>query len=252
VNATDLSRVTADPIQVVGMSFYFDPLTAARAKELGLNVFEFYGLGRGGVLGDVDIDAVDRAFTFFHPTTLAFLWDAARVKADPVATATQYVEAAFAFADRTFGAVPETVLGDFARAAHRVLAALSPGRSALVDGYRQFAVPANPVHAAYLGAIMLRELRGGVHIDAVAQVGLTPTQACYLQDATIFTLHGYSEDDVPVVTPELEAKKVEAEVLTTLSMAECFAVLSELEREQLAAGALAMFEALRSPVAVHQ
>ena len=250
MNATELSIVTADPIQVLGMSFYFDPLTAARAKELGLNVYEFYGLGRGGVLGNATLEDIDRAFTFFHWDTLSFLWESARAKADPVVTADEYVKAAYAFADRTFAAVPEAVLIGFAAATQKVVDAVGAGSHHLFDGYRRFDVPPNARHAAYLGTILLRELRGGVHIDAVAQVGLTPTQACYLQDASLFALHGYGESDAPTVTPDLEAKKVAAEVLTAQAMADYFACLSEDECQQIADGTNAMFAALASPVAV--
>jgi hypothetical protein len=250
MNSNELSDVTALPIQVVGMSFYFDPLTAARAKELGLNVFQFYGLGRGGVLGDVDLDVVNEAFTFFSPASIARMWGAPVPKADPAATAAAYLQAAYEFADRTFGAVGVDVLANFARAAHKVVAAVAGGHHLLVDGYRQYEVSSDQVHAAYLGAILMRELRGCVHIDAVREVGLSPLEASYLQDPSVFKMHGYGDDDVPRVTPELEAKKAQAEVVTSAAMAECFAVLDDDQRDQLAQGALAMFEALKSPVAV--
>ena len=52
----------------IGASFYFVPETVARGKELGLDGFRFYFLGRGGVLGDVDSAVVRSAFGYFHPT----------------------------------------------------------------------------------------------------------------------------------------------------------------------------------------
>jgi hypothetical protein len=250
MNSADLADVTAQPIQVLGMSFYFDPLTGARAKENGLNIYEYYGLGRGGTIGNVDVDVIVEAFNFFHPRILERMWTLAKEKADPVAVAADYVHAAYAFADRTFGAVDGAVLRDFAAAAHKVAAAVETGRHQLVDGYRQYEVPTNPVHAAYLGCILMRELRGCVHIDAVNEVGLSALEACYLQDPMIFTLHGYVEDETPSMTPETAAKKGQAEQLTSTLMGECFSVLSDDERQQLADGTLAMFAALQEPVAV--
>jgi hypothetical protein len=250
MNSTELADVTADPIQMLGMSFYFDPVTRARGKENGLNSFEYYGLGRGGTLGDVDADVIVEAFTFFHPRVLERMWTQAKEKADPAATAADYVQSAYAFADRTFGAIDEQVLRDFAAAAHKVAAAVERGHHQLVDGYKQYEVPTNPVHAAYLGCILMRELRGCVHIDAVNEVGLSALEACYLQDPAIFTMHGYVEDETPTVTPETEAKKVRAEELTSSLMAECFSVLSDVECQHLADGAFAMFAALAAPVAV--
>lgn len=250
MNPTELSDVTADPIQVLGMSFYFDALTRQKGKDLGLNAFEYYGLGRGGTLGNVDVDVVIDAFTFFHPRTLERMWTQAKEKADPVMVAADYVQAAYEFADRTFGAVDGSVVRDFAAAAHKVAAAVERGRHQLVDGYKQYEVPSNPVHAAYLGCILLRELRGCVHIDAVNEVGLSAIEACYLQDPSFFPNHGYLEEEAPQVTPEAVAKKARAEELTSAMMAECFSVLSDDERQHLADGALAMFAALREPISV--
>lgn len=250
MNATDLSELTADPLQLVGMSFYFAPSTVERAKALGLNVFQFYGLGRGGVLGDADYDTVFDAFTFFSHPAMGMLWSASRELADPAASAEAYLEAAYAYADDTFGAIDTGVLEAFAHAARNVVNAVPVGRHALFDGYAKFAVPASPLHAAYLGAILLRELRGGVHIDAVHEVEITPEEAAYLHDPSIFKLHGYRDEDVPEVTPELEKKKQRAEELTTQGVAAYFEVLSESERDALGAGALAMQEATKNPVPV--
>lgn len=250
MDTSQLSELTADPIQLVGMSFYFSPSTVERAKAIGLNVYQFYGLGRGGVLGDADYDTVFDAFTFFSHPAMGMLWTASREHADPAQSAEAYLDAAYAYADLTFGAIDIDVLDAFARAARKVVNAVPPGRHALFDGYAKFEVSANALHAAYLGAILLRELRGGVHIDAVHEVEMTPEEAAYLHDPAIFSLHGYSDDDVPEVTPELEAKKRRAEELTTLGVAAYLDVLSEPEREALLAGALAMQEATKSPVPV--
>jgi hypothetical protein len=250
MDTLELSDVTAQPIQIVGLSFYFDPHTLKRGEEFGLHRFQLYGLGRGGVLGDVDRSVVDDAFTFFHPRVFDFIWDQARDKAEPGPIADAYLQAAYEFADRTFGAISPDLLSAYAEAAQKVVAGVEVGHHKLVDGYRQYRAPDSPVHAAYLGAILMRELRGCVHIDAVHEVGLTPLQACYLQGPDAFKGHGYGDDDVPSITPELEAKKIEAEVLTSNMMADCFAVLDGHERQQLRDGALAMFDALKNPMVV--
>ena len=63
----DVIHAIAKPTGDIGASFYFDPDTLARGKELGLDGFRFYVLGRGGVLGDVEPDVVRSAFGYFHP-----------------------------------------------------------------------------------------------------------------------------------------------------------------------------------------
>ena len=120
MNSDTLANMTADPIQTLGMSFYFDPLTGVRAKENGVNIVEFYGLGRGGTLGNVDEQAVVDAFFFFHPRFLNRAWTIAKEKADPETIAANYVQAAYEFADRTFGGIDSAVLANFASAAHKV------------------------------------------------------------------------------------------------------------------------------------
>jgi hypothetical protein len=250
MNNHELAAVTADPIQVLGMSFYFDELTKVRGKEHGINVVEFYGLGRAGVLGDVDTSTVIDAFTFFDPSLIDYFWTSAKAKADPVTTARAHLHAAYEFADRTFGGVDAGLLGLFGAAARQVIDAQPLAVCLLVDGYRQFPTPSDPVHAAYLGAILLRELRGGLHIRAVNEADLDIVAACYLQGPEVFALHGYKEDAAPVVTDELRAKKRRAEELTNAAMASAFAVLRDEQRASLAEGAAKMFDALSDPVPV--
>jgi hypothetical protein len=178
------------------------------------------------------------------------MWTVAKSKANPDSIAADYVQAAYGYADRTFGAIDPNVLSEFAHASHKVANAVESGHHLLVDGYKQYGVPTNSVHAAYLGAILMRELRGCVHIDAVRATGIAPVEAIYLQDADLFKLHGYEESEIPKVSADHESKKARAEELTSEGVARYFDVLSDDERQSLANGALAMFDALAQPVAV--
>ena len=237
-------------MQILGMSFYFDPVTRARAKTHELSSLEFYGLGRGGVLGDVDTPVVFDAFTFFDAERIEILWTLAKVKADPIVVASDYVLAAYDFADRTFGGIDAEALAGFGTNVRRVIDALEPGRCALVDGYKRFAAPSDPVHSAYLATILLRELRGGLHIEAVREVGLSAKEAAFLQDEGVYKWHGYDEHSAPEVTSELVAKKEHAEELTTQKEVTYLAVLSGDECDRVAEVSALMFAALSNPVAV--
>ena len=73
----DVIHAVAGKTADIGSSFYFQPETVASARELGLDGFRFYFLGRGGVLGDVDADVVHSAFGYFHPSVVARMWDSA-------------------------------------------------------------------------------------------------------------------------------------------------------------------------------
>jgi hypothetical protein len=246
----ELATLTADPLWRVGLSFYFDEATRVRGRALGLNPFEYYGLGRGGTLGNVDTEVVQEAFTFWPPSNIERIWTKPAATADPVAVAADYLLAAYDYADRTFGAVDVEVLEKFALAARRVALGVESGTHLLFDGYMRFAIPSGPVHSAYLEAIVMRELRGGSHIRAVAAAGLTPVEANYIDDPASFTLHGYNDEEIPEVTPELVERKRGADEATSVTMASYFEVLTDDERIEFRDGALRMDEALSTPVTV--
>ena len=250
MDTLELAQSTADPLWRVGMSFYFDPQTRDRGRALGLNPFEYYGLGRGGTLGNVDTGVVQDAFTFWHPRNIERIWTAPAARANPVAIAADYLDAAYDFAERTFGAVDVDVLAAFSDAVARVAHGVPSGTHLLFDGYMGYATPTDPVRSSYLGAILMRELRGGAHIVAVREAGLSALEANYVDDPGLFAMHGYLEDEVPVVTPELVERKRRADLATSVTMAGFFEVLSDDERDRFRDGALCMDEALTTPVPV--
>ena len=250
MNTSELSTSTDSPIQGAGAAFYFAPTTAAYAETIGVNVYNFYGLGRGGVLGNVDSKKVYEEFYFFSQRSIDFLYGSGLDKAEAAATAKHYVQAAYAFADATFGAIATDILAKFASAAQKVNKNVAAGQYSIYDGYMQYETPSNPVHAAYLGVIQMRELRGGVHTVEVKNAGLSPVDACYIQDAGVFKLHGYTDDDIPTVTDELKALKKKADENTQAKFASYLEVLSDEEMQNFLDGANAMFAALSNPQAV--
>ena len=120
------------------------------------------------------------------------------------------------------------------------------GRWPLVDGYLACAVPSDPVNRAYFYAVVLRELRGGVHTDAVKAEGLDPAAACQLDRPGMdyFRMHGFSEEDLVEPTAELTAKKAAAEEATNARMAELFAPLSPAQRQAIVDGTNALAAAM--------
>ena len=89
-------------------------------------------------------------------------------------------------------------MGDY-RGSTAGLSALSRDGDAATP--RHCSAPAAPTAAAgaYRAAILLRELRGGVHTDAVKAAGLSPVTACQFnrdRDLDNFKMHGFSEEDL--------------------------------------------------------
>jgi hypothetical protein len=245
----ELANHLSVPLQTLGMSFYFDPGTAGAAEPLGLNMFQFYGVGRAGVLGAASVDDVLTAFYFFAPGAIQFLYGAVKDKVDVPSIAQHYLEAAWAYGDRTFGAVAPEQLRGFADAAFAIISAVPKGHMALFDGYANFARPADDLHAAYQGAVVLRELRGGVHIDSCREVGLSGLEACAYANDGSAKLHGFSDDELPSDLSALAERATQAEARTNSVMASYVASLTDAQRAALRDGADAMFAALQSPVA---
>jgi hypothetical protein len=250
MDTLELADTIADPIGLVGMSYYFSPQAVARGEAIELDVITFYAGGRGGVLGDIEAVEVDQTFYFFKEGLVASMVEKARVGADRSETVAAHLEAANDYADATFGDIPEATLEAFAEAARALAATLPRGEWPLVDGYLALPVPSDPIHEAYFWSIVLRELRGGVHTQAVRAAGLSGAEACQLdREGAFFALHGYGDEDRAEETDELVARRRAAEVETSRRMAELLGVLDDAPREALAEGALALHRAVAAPVA---
>ena len=230
----ELIAATAPAVHTLGSAYYFVPETLARGKELGLDGFRFYFLGRGGVLGDVEAPVVASAFGYFEPGLLKTMWDSGRQVAEPRPVGRAHLECAHRYGRARFGDVAE--LGDFCAAAEAVVAAADPAGLALFAGYAAEPLPDDlPARAMQLVAV-LRELRGSAHLLAVVASGLSPKVAHYLRRPDDFALFGWSEDDVPVVTDEDHRALAGADVLTDRLLGPAYQVLDGAGRNSLAAG----------------
>lgn len=248
METTLCAQELAGPMGTVGMMYYFDKGTVAAGKEIDLDVVSFYALGRGGVLGDIPAEEVDDIFFFFKTGAIAAMYGGGRAKQTADVGARAHLVAAENYARRTFGAVPTSTLEEFNAAAAALIATLPSGRWPIFDGYRNYEMPTDTVAAAMRYSILLRELRGGVHTDAVKAAGLTPAEACFLDhDGAYFALHGFQEDDKPTVTDELRERRLAAEADTTVRMAALLEAVSAEQRAALVAGASALSAALADP-----
>jgi hypothetical protein len=249
---TVTAATIADPLgTVAGATFYFSPQSVARASAVGLDVVTLYAAGRGAVLGDVPAREVDDVFFFFKPGMITGLVEAARTAVDVPTVLAAHLAAADDFALATFGGVDTAVMGAFDAAAAAVVDDLATGAWPLVDGYRAAPMPAAPVTAAFRWAILVRELRGGVHRDAVVAAGLTGAVACQFDRGDdYYRLHGFGDEDLVEGTPAVLAARDAAETSTDEQVGQLLSVLDVAGLDALVAGAQAMDAAWRSPVAV--
>lgn len=232
-----IARKTGD----IGASFYFVPETRARAKELGIDGFRFYFLGRGGVLGDVDASVVRSAFGYFHPRLLAYMWDSAAEHLAPRDAAREYIACGHEHGRRMFSEID--ALDAYVVAAAQVITAVDGSAMALFAGVRAEPVPSDAPAAAIHQAMVLREMRGGAHLAAITAVGLPSGVAHAIKRPDDVELFGW-KDDPPVVTDEARRQHERAEQLTDEALAGAFATLSQDEAQALIAGTDAMHAAL--------
>jgi hypothetical protein len=218
----------------LGGLFYFAPGSLQRATALGLTPSQWYFLGRGGALGDVDAAVIDSALGYFAPSVVKEHWDSGRVIVPPRAAASAHIGCCQDFGRRNLAGAP--FLASFVTAAAKVLAAASPVAVPLFAGVKSVALAADPPGAATQAVAMIREFGAGVHLLAVAAAGLEPRKAHWLTRPDAWESFGYSADDIPQVT-ELDKQRLkQADELTRKLLEPAYAVLAETEGEDLLRG----------------
>jgi hypothetical protein len=237
-----LVQTVAGPIGSMGGAFYFVPETLAVGKEHGLGGFQWYVLGRGGVLGDVEPAVVQAAFGYFHADLVGKLWSGAREKMAPRDAARRYVLCAADFGRAKLGAVQG--LGAFCEAAKAVVDAAHPAGLSLFAGIHAEPLVDDLPGRAYQLVCVLRELRGSAHLVAVLASGLSAPQAHYLRRPNDMKSFGYDEADPPAVSDADRAALAASDVLTDKLVLPAFSVLDAAGRDALAAGVAGMAAAL--------
>ncbi len=229
MDATTCTERTETAIVSVGGGFMLDAATTARGEKFGLDFGEFYGLGRGGVLGRVDADVVASAFVFFNPAIVRAIWESAISKREPAAAAAAYADACQAWGrDRIGGAAG---LEEVAPLLDRVVASASPIGAPLFAGWRAMPLPDDAPGRVMQQLHVLRELRGGLHGAAVLAAGLSPLEALIVNSPDQVALFGWSE---PLPDPEpCRATYADARATTSRLVAVAFDVLSDSERDQV-------------------
>jgi len=236
----DVITAIKDQTYQLGSAFYFHPDTLARGKELGLDGFRFYALGRGGVLGDVEPGVVHSAFGYFNPDLIATIWNSAREVMAPRDAAREYLACCHAFGRKLFGEVPEAA--SYVEAATAVVDAADDSGLALFAGLRAEPVPGDAAAAAMHQAVVLREMRGSAHIVANASVGLSTMVAHAIRRPDDVATFGWP--DPPEVTAADRAAHERAEAITDDILVPAFSVLTDEQAAALIAGTESMHSAL--------
>jgi hypothetical protein len=237
VNPQELVATVCPEISELGSNFYFTPETIAVGEGLGLDVFQFYVVGRGGVLGDVEPDVVASAFGYFNPSVLASMWNPAREICAPRKAGRLYLECSAELGRARFATMEG--LGAFCAAAEAVNEAADPVGLALYA-----AVSAEPLVDDLAGRAMqlvtvLREFRGSAHLLAVRACGLDAKVAHAIRRPDDVSMFGWGEHDIPPITDDHRATLGAADELTDRLVLPAYSVLDD-------EGATALVEGMRT------
>jgi hypothetical protein len=241
-----LINAACPTINEVGWTYYFTPTTVARGEKLGLDMFGFYFLGRGGVLGDVDASVVSSAFGYFNPETIATVWNAGRLKVAPREAGREYFAAAHDFGRARLDGVAE--LDGFVAAATKVVdrARQEVAALTLFAGAAEVPVPADSPAATMHLLAVLREFRGSAHLVAVVAEGLEPKVAHYVRRPDFFTMFGWQESDAPTDTTDAVAQLARADERTDRLIAPAYSVLDDDDAVAMLTGLDAIAPRLRA------
>ncbi len=232
MSVQEFARESGKKIGPMGAAFMMSPSAGAAGQEIGLDFFTYYGLGRGGVLGDVDGKTVADAFYFFNPELVAGVWDAGKANNDPREVAKHYAEACAKWGRDNLAEIEG--IEEFSKLAERIAQAAEPTpSSSLFAAWRDMPLPDDaPGRVAIQCVLVLRELRGGAHVEAVKQVGIAPADAVATNSPNMFQLFGWTHE-MPHTEP-FKASCAQAERITDELVSPAFAVLSDAERETFA------------------
>lgn len=234
--------VACAQVGVLGGAFYFEADTLEIADQHGLDGFEFYFIGRGGVLGDVEPAVVASAFGYFNPTLVDQMWRAASAKIAPRAGARLYGSACQAFGRAKLADVP--ALSALCTAMHDVVAAADPRGLPFFAAHAAEPLPDDPPGRTMQLLQVLRELRGACHLLAVRASRLDPKVAHYLRRPDDMELFGWDPEEPVLVTAEDEMALQRADELTDRLVAPAYGVLDAAATSTLLDGLAAVEAAL--------
>ncbi|MGH3555920.1 MAG: SCO6745 family protein [Mycobacterium sp.] len=229
----EAARVAGTPIEQAVAVFMLHPQTFAESVAAGYEKpFAGYVAGRGGVLGEATGVTVASVFAVFEPTFLRAMWEDGVAVRGAAGAAQRYWNQAADFA-RKYLAGAEG-LDRIAALGEKIIAATPGAGLPLYAGWRTMPLADDAPARALQVMFILRELRGGVHYNALTNSGITPVEAHMLNKGHEYTtMFGWPEPFADGA--DKKGRYAEVEQTTNGRMAEVFAAaLNQDEADQLA------------------
>jgi hypothetical protein len=230
---------SADPLTAVSRALTSDVKTQIRrlggnfmksaqarhdAAALGLPDLSYYFAGRGGVLGDVDDDAIGTLFHFFPTELVRAHWQVTRERMSPRDVGLRYTETCRNWGRARLQGWPQ--VERLAELLEFIANAASTIGLPLFAAWHSVPLPDDGPGRVVQLAHVLREHRGGQHAIAVLAVLSRDDGA-----ARARLLHW--TEPFPPVTDEIRARRQAIEELTDDLAAPPYAVLDDAEAAEL-------------------
>lgn len=232
-------------INRIGGAFYFTPETLGRGRELGLNGLQFYFIGRGGVLGDVEWPVVASAFGYFSPTMVHKFWNSAQAVITPREGGRAFLECSREFGRQHLSQIDG--LDEFCAAAEQVTNAIDPIGLPLFAAVNCEPFAVDLPARAMQHLTVLREHRGSAHLLALVAAGLDPRVADVINGSDNYTFHGWDQAEQPIPTQKDQDLMYQAHQLTNQLVSVPFSVLDDEGQQAFLVGLRAIDAAV--PVA---
>jgi hypothetical protein len=213
--------------------FMLHPETFADSIAAGYqNPLAGYVAGRGGVLGEAAGTTVGAVFAVFEPTGLSAMWDEGVAVRGAAGAAQQYWAQTAEFGRKYFSGAQG--LARIADLGEKVIAATPIAGLPLFAGWRAMPLAEDAAARALQVMFVLRELRAGVHFNALVISGISPIEAHMLNKGPQYAaMFGWPEPFADGTGKKDRYDQIEQ--ATNRRMAELFAAaLTAEEAEELA------------------
>lgn len=227
--------------------FMLHPETFAGSVAAGYqNPLAGYIVGRGGVLGEATGTTVGAVFAVFEPAMVTALWEEGLAVRGAAGAAKVYWEQVAEFG-RTYLADAEGT-ARIAQLGEKTIAETAAFGLPMYAGWREMPLASDAPARALQVMFVLRELRGDVHFNVLANSGITPVEAHMLHAGRDYTMmFGWAEPFAD--GSDKKDRYAEVEEATNRRMTEIFsAALDSDEAEELARLSLGVLQRLKADV----
>lgn len=248
MSTPDLDDATATAgaaIEQAVAIFMLHPQTYAESIAAGYqNPLAGYVAGRGGVLGEATGATVSAVFAVFEPTGLSAMWDEGVAVRGAAGAAEVYWNQAAEFGRTYLSGAAE--LDRIAALGEKLIAVAPTAASPLFAGWRAMPLADDAPARALQVMFVLRELRAGLHFNALSLSGITPIEAHMLNKGPQYAaMFGWPKPFADGT--DKKDRYVEIEQATNRRMAEIMTAALEpaeaAELAQLTTAALATLKA---------